>query len=70
LFFFAVYFTGFGIGKGSVQMIAVFEEKTSMSVFVMGRPSTASLVSAKLNTLLCRLSGLLKMQLTLKSKTI
>jgi hypothetical protein len=37
-------------------MIAVFEEKTSLSVFVMGRPLAASLVSAKLKTLLCRLS--------------
>jgi hypothetical protein len=56
MLFFAIYFTGCGIGIGSIQMIAVFEEKACLSGFVMGRPSTASLVFANLKTLVCRLS--------------
>jgi hypothetical protein len=56
LFFLAVYFTGCGIGIGSVNVMTIFEEKASLSDFVMGRPPTASLVSAKLKTLFCSLS--------------
>jgi hypothetical protein len=37
-------------------MIAIFEEKAGLKVFVMGRPSTALLVLAKLKALICRSS--------------
>jgi hypothetical protein len=52
----AIYFTGCGIEIGSVQMIAVFEEQTGLSGFVMGGPSAAFLGIAKSMTLICRSS--------------